>query len=352
MPEQQNGHWDWLDPRRNLGLWLACAFCFTVLLILPHLLSYSQREVLVLLVINVLLVASYRVMTLTGEWSLGHVVIMGVGAYGSALCSKELGIPVPISMILGACIAGVVAALLSYPLFRMKGFYFLIGSFAAGEVIRLTWKYFTNPFGGPKGIKLIPPFPDIGNISFFGPVNYYYLSLVVVGLSLLILYRIERSRIGLTFHAIHWQDKLAESVGVDTFSHRRLAFVLASFFAGLSGALYAHYLGTINPTRFDVEEMVFVLIWAIVGGTATFFGPIIGVVVLTIINELVLRALGFETARPMIYGAILIASVLFLPKGLESLVPGLKQWFTTLFGDFGTGLLARLQSRKQGRRAR
>ncbi len=122
------------------------------LIALPHGLSFSQQEILVFLTINVLLVASYRLLTLTGEWSLGHVVIMGVGAYASALYTKELGVYVPVSMILGACTAALVAFLLSFPLFRMKGFYFLIGSFAAGEIIRLLWKRFRNPFGGPKVI--------------------------------------------------------------------------------------------------------------------------------------------------------------------------------------------------------
>jgi branched-chain amino acid transport system permease protein len=301
-----------------------------VLIVLPHLLSLSQQEILVLLVINVLLVSSYRLLTLTGEWSLAHVVIMGVGAYASALISKELGVPVPLSMLGGAASAAFLAFLLSFPLFRMKGFYFLIGSFAAGEIIRLIWKWseMTWLFGGPKGIKLIPPFPNIDflSIDFYDPVNYYYLCLVVVAVSLLILYRIERSRIGLTFHAIHWQDKLAESVGVDTFRYRMLAFVIASFFAGLAGALYAHYIGAVAPNRFDVEEMVYVVIWAIVGGTATFYGPIIGVVTLTILNEVVLRALGVDQMRPMFYGALLILFILFLPNGLEGLVPKIKEW--------------------------
>jgi branched-chain amino acid transport system permease protein len=158
-------------------------------------------------------------------------------------------------------------------------------------------------------------------------VNYYYLCLLVVTASLIVLYRLERSRFGLTFHAVHWQDKLAESVGVDTRRYRTLAFVIASVFGGLAGALLAHYIGTVNPNRFDVEEMVFVLIWVIVGGTATIFGPIIGVVVLTIINEVVLREMGVDQARPLIYGAILIVSVLFLPQGLESLGPKLKRLF-------------------------
>jgi branched-chain amino acid transport system permease protein len=307
--------------------WLAVLYAGLVLL--PFLLSFSQKEVLVFLVINVLVVASYRLLTLTGEWSLGHVVIVGVGGYASALYAKQLGIPVPVSMVLGAATAALVAYLLSFPLFRMKGFYFLIGSFAAGEVIRLCWKKFRIPFGGPKGLKSIPGFPDIKlgeiTIPFYDPVNFYFLALILVSLSLLVLYRIERSRLGLTFHAVHWQDNLAESVGVDTQRYRTLAFVAASFFAGLAGSMVAHYLGTVNPNLFDVEQMVFVLIWVIVGGTGTFYGPILGVVALTVLNEVILRELGVDQARPLFYGAILIASILFLPKGLESLAGKIRR---------------------------
>ncbi len=315
--------------RDNAWSWvIGLVGLYALLIAFPQFLTFSQREIAVLLLMNILLVVSYRLLTLTGEWSLGHVVIMGVGGYGSALYSKELGAPVPVAMLMGASTAALVAFVLSFPLFRMKGFYFLIGSFAAGEVIRLLWKRFRTPFGGPKGLKLIPSFPDIEigpvAIDFFEPVNYYYLCLVVVSVSLFILYRLEQSRIGLTFHAVHWKDQLAESVGVNTWRYRTIAFVVASFFAGLSGALLAHYIGTVNPNRFDVEQMVFVLIWAIVGGTATIYGPILGVVVLTIINEVVLRELGFDQSRPLLYGAILIASIMFLPQGLESLVPKIR----------------------------
>jgi branched-chain amino acid transport system permease protein len=132
-----------------------------VILLLPHVLSFSQQELLVFLVINVLIVTSYRLLTLTGEWSLAHVVLMGVGGYASALYAKAFGVPVPLSIILGAATAGFTALLLSFPLFRMKGFYFLIGSFAAGEVIRLVWKRFTDPFGGATGIKRIPGLPEL-----------------------------------------------------------------------------------------------------------------------------------------------------------------------------------------------
>jgi len=318
----------------RIALWLGLA---VLLVALPHWLSVSQQEILVFLTINVLLVASYRLLTLTGEWSLAHVVIMGVGAYGSALYARHFGVPVPISMALGAGTAALVAMLLSYPLFRMKGFYFLIGSFAAGEIIRLLWKRFREPFGGPKGLKRIEPMPnfDAGfwNFDFFLPVSYYYFVLVVVALSLWVLWRIERSPVGLTFHAVHWQDRLAQAAGVNVRAWRTLAFVIASGFAGLSGALLAHYIGTVNPGSFEVEAMVFVLTWAIVGGTATFYGPILGCIALTVLNEIVLRGMGLEQMRPLVYGAVLILSVLFLPKGLESLV---ERGLARLRGPAGT----------------
>lgn len=307
------------------------------LIALPHGLSFSQQEILVFLVINILLVMSYRLLTLTGEWSLGHVVIMGVGAYASALMTKNLGVPVPVGMILGGVTAALLAVLLSFPLFRMKGFYFLIGSFAAGEIIRLIWKRFREPFGGVRGISGIDPMPDFSlgfySFDFFEPVSYYYFAGAIVAFCLWVLWRIEKSPVGLTFHAVHWQDKLAQASGVNLRAYRTLAFAIASGFAGIAGALQAHYVGTVNPNSFDIEVMVFVLTWAIVGGTTTFYGPILGCVLLTVINEIVLRGMGFEQARPLFYGAIMILSILFLPNGLESIVQKLLPRKSTAKSD-------------------
>lgn len=302
-----------------------------VLVVLPHGLSFSQQEILLFLLFNVLLVSSYRLLTLTGEWSLAHVVLMGVGAYSGTLFASRLGLPVPLSIPLGALTAAVIAWLLSFPLFRLKGFYFLIGSFAAGEVIRLIWRKYRDPFGGPRGLTTVPGFPDIeiGQISLamWDPVNYYYLALAVVLLSLWLLRRLERSRLGLNFHAVHWQDRLAESVGVDARRTRTLAFVTSAFFAGLAGSLMAPYQGAINPNVFNVDQMVYVLIWVIIGGTTTFYGPILGVVLLTVVNEVVLRELGVSQMRPLIYGLLLILAMLFIPKGLDWQIVRLAEWW-------------------------
>ncbi len=294
-----------------------------VLITVPHFLKFHHQDLLIFLTINVLVVASYRIVTLTGEWSLIHAVMMGVGGYTATLLFKNFELGMWFTLPLAGGVSALVAALLCFPLFRMTQFYFLIGSFAAGEAIRLVWIQYVNPFGGTGGLSGVEP-PIIGGIDFLDAIPYYYLALTVVGFCLFILYRIENSRIGLTLHAVHWKAPLAESVGVDTWRYRALAFVIGSFFVGIAGALKVHYLGTITPNQFGIGFMVFILIWVIVGGYNKFYGPIIGVVVLTVFDESIR---GFAEIRPAIYGAVLIISILFLPKGLESIPAKFKAWF-------------------------
>lgn len=302
---------------------VALGILFIALAILPHYLKYHHQDFLIFLVINVLVVVSYRLVTLTGEWSLIHAVMMGVGAYASALLSKQLGLSFWISFPLAGVTAAIVATLLCFPLFRMTQFYFLIGSFAAGEAIRLSWIHFIKPFGGTSGISAIPS-PELLDIDFLEPIPYFYLVLIIVTICLFLLFRIEKSRIGLTLHAVHWKAPLAESIGVNTWNYRSLAFITGSFFVGLAGALKVHYIGTVTPKQFDIGFMVFILIWVIVGGYRTFYGAILGAVVLSVLDEMFRE---FNELRPAIYGAILIFSILYLPAGLESLPQRLKGVF-------------------------
>ena len=328
----QRAHHDWRFRATLAGIYVA-------LVAMPHLLSFSQKEIAVFLVINVLVVVSYRLLTLTGEWSLAHAVLMGVGAYASALLAKRLGVPVPPAMLLGAVAAALVAWVLSFPLFRMKAFYFLIGSFAAGEIIRLCWKRFREPFGGPKGIKLIPSVPDV-EIGGAGDcvLRPRQLLLPVPGRGHPLAGR-PPSPGALPDRADLPCDPLAGPAGgVGGRRHPpvpdprlRHRLVLRGPGRRPAGAL----LGTVNPNQFDVEAMVYVLIWVIVGGTATIYGPILGVAALTVVNEIVLRGLGVDQARPLVYGAILIASILFLPDGFESLGPKMKRAFARIRGRAG-----------------
>lgn len=301
---------------------VAALVLLVALLVLPHLLEFHHQDLLIFLTINVLVVTSYRLVTLTGEWSLIHAVMMGVGGYTATLLFLNFELGMWFTLPLAGVVSALIAAVLCFPLFRMTQFYFLIGSFAAGEAIRLCWIEFVGPFGGTGGLSGVEP-PLIGELDFLEPVPYYYLTLVVVGLCLLVLYRIENSRIGLTLHSVHWKAPLAESVGVNTWRYRALAFIIGSFFVGIAGGLKVHYLGTITPNQFSIGFMVFILIWVIVGGYNRFYGPILGVVVLTLFDESIRS---FEEIRPAIYGAVLILSILFLPLGLESIPVRIRRW--------------------------
>ena len=311
------------------------AIVLAVVCVMPFVVRPYQLDFLIFMFINIILVVSYRLIAITGEFSLAHAVIMGVGAYASALLAA-LPISPWISMPLGGVAAAAIAYILSFPLFRMKGFYFLIGSFAAAEAIRLCWVQFIDPFGGFRGLRRIPVLEiDLGELLYIdlgAPVPYYFFAVIVGVICLIVMYRIEHSRFGFVFHAVHHKDTLAQSVGVDVRRYRTIAFVTGGFFAGIAGAMVAHYVTAINPGLFGLKQMLFVLVWVLVGGLGHFAGPIVGVTVLSIIDE---SLRGLDELRPGFYGLVLIATILFLPDGLVSLPRKLLQWAALLWNRGG-----------------
>jgi len=291
-----------------------------VLISAPFAISEYKVDLLTNLLINIILVSSFHIITTTGGWSLAHVPMMGCGAYATALLCGKLGVPFWVSLPLAGMVAGLAGLAISYPLARTKGFAFFVASFAAGEAIRLCWIRFKIPFGGHKGLAVPPPVlvDNVTWLDFAEAVPYYFLALTVTVVSLAIMYRLHRSRIGDTWRAIESQDDLAKTVGINNTKYKMLAFAIGSFFAGVAGVLLAHRLWAIEPHQFGFTTTLYLLVWVVFGGTHTFSGPIFGVVALTFLGEL-LQPL-FEWV-PMIFGAIIILTLIFLPNGLESL-PG------------------------------
>lgn len=287
--------------------------------VLPFMVGAYTVDVLTIFLINLVLAMSYRLLTTTGDWSLSHIVLMGSGAYATALLAKLFGLPFWISAPLAGFVAAFVGLCMIYPLLRTKGFGFFIASFALGELLRLVWIKFKDPFGGPRGMIDIP-YPELGGIDFSDVIPYYFLVLIVAIVCLAVMYRLDRSRIGDAWKAVHWDDALSECAGINVARYRVLAFTTSAFFAGIAGALLAHRLGAIDPKNFDVTTMVYLIIWVVVGGTATFWGPIIGLTVMTLIFEWTRPLLEW---RPLLFGAILILVLIFLPGGIESLIPRL-----------------------------
>lgn len=311
-----------------LGKIAVLAAVLAVLVVLPFTATYYSIEIFILFLINLILVTSYRLQTTTGDWSLSHVVMMGVGAYSTALIAKFLGWPIWLTVPLSGLSTAIIGAVICYPLLRTRGFGFFIASFAIGEFLRLVWVKFHNPFGGPRGMIGIPS-GELGTIDLFEPIPYYFFVLVVALVSVGVMYRIEVSRLGKTFKALYADEMLSECVGIDVQRFRALAFIIASFFAGIAGSLLAHRLGAIDPKNFDINTMVYLIIWVVVGGTRTFWGAVIGLTVMTVIFEWSRPLLEW---RPALFGGILIASLVFLPGGLESLFIKARQgirWLVT-----------------------
>ncbi|MCF8069797.1 MAG: branched-chain amino acid ABC transporter permease [Desulfobacterales bacterium] len=288
---------------------------------LPFLLSEYHRDVAITLLINFILVSSFRLITTMGGWSLAHIPLMGLGAYTSAILTRYYGWPFWITLPTGGAVAALISWVMSFPLVRIKGFAFFIASFAAGEAMRLAWTRIRYPFGGHRGIVMIPVpneiiIPGLFSINFYDSIPYYYLTFLITGVSLIILYRIDESRIGYTLKAIEMEDRIVNSVGIKATQYKMISFVIGAFFAGIAGVVFAHRYQSIDPSAFGFLTTLYLIVWVLFGGTKTFIGPLLGVTVLTIV-QILLRNLA--EWLPMVYGFILIVTVLFLPEGLEGL---------------------------------
>ena len=303
-------------------------------LIAPFLVNFDLYLIHVGIVItfNVMLATSLWLIWSLGLVSFAHAGFMGVGAYASALLLHWFGLPMWYGLWIGALLSGLLAMLISIPLMRTKAVYFFMASWAVGEVIKRVFAYFKGTFGGWDGIfDIKPPVLDVGflQIDFTNRVAYYYLALLFGVLTVWIIHRMNSSRTGMVYWSIQQNELLAQHIGINVFRQKVICFTISCIMAGTTGALYAHYQTYISPHSFDIWTSEFALVHVIVGGLTTVGGPVAGAISLTIIDE-ALRATGYF--RTMFFGFVLIASVLLLPGGLETIPRRLRELFNRSTG--------------------
>lgn len=257
----------------------------------------------------------------TGLFNFGHVAFFGIGAYTSALLTLH-GVPFEASLPAALVMAGLWGFLLSLPSLRLRSDYFGIATLGFAEIIRMVFQNEVWLTKGPMGLPGIPR-PVLFSYRFATLPQYLFLSLGFAALTFLVLRMILRSPFGRVLKAIREDELAAEALGKNVFAFRVKSFVIGSVFAGLAGTLWGHYTTFISPGDFTLLETILVLLIVVLGGKGTEWGPVLGAVVLIFFQEsLRFLRLPAEWTRylaplqQMIFGALLIALMIFRPDGL------------------------------------
>lgn len=270
----------------------------------------------ILTMMQIVLASSLRLINLSGQLSLAHGGMATIGAYTSTLLVMKLGFSSWVALLFAGLFAAAVAALAGVPFVRLKGIYFSIVTIFFSEMVVLTAQQWDSLTGGSGGIYNIPRPDKVPFFDFSTKIDFYYLALFLMILSLVILYAVERSRVGLTLRGVKQADSLAESVGINTSGYKILAFSVGCFFAGVMGGFHSQYISAISPDVFSFLFTIYILVYMTVGGQETFIGPIVGAFVLTILPEV---ARPLKEYVPFIYAAVLIAVIFFMPEGLAGI---------------------------------
>ena len=254
---------------------------------------------------------------LGGMVSFGHAAFVGVGAYVSALCVMKLGVPVFVSVLLGG-IGATLASVLIAPALRLRGPYFALSILAYAHIFKIIateWKGLTN---GSGGLSSIPRFPGSEWIGFdFGSkVGAYFIVLTLVLVFAGIYHYVRRSHYGLALRAMHDSEAATRVIGVNSLMLKALMLLLSAFMAGVMGAFNAHYINFLEPDyAFSAVWTTLPIVAAIFGGYRTIIGPIVGAMVVYLVDQLIFKNL-IPSGHQVILGALLIIMILWSPGGL------------------------------------
>jgi branched-chain amino acid transport system permease protein len=268
---------------------------------------------------NILLVMSLRPVMNLGLMNMAHISLSGIGAYTSAALAMHLGVSFWIALPCAALVAGAFAFAVGAITLRVQGPYFFLLTFALLSMVTLFFgSFYEDIFGGATGLIGVPrPDPiEIGSwkLELVAPVSLYYLMLALLTLSMLILGRLETSHLGMSCEATRQSEVLARSLGIRTTQCKLFVLALSGLLAGVAGVFFAHSRGVVNASDFGVEPMLWLLVFLVVGGVGSFWGPVFGTVALTILSEFLRELHSLET---LVYGAALICVIRFFPKGIS-----------------------------------
>ena len=246
-----------------------------------------------------------------GQISLGHAAFFGLGAYSSGVLATQYSFHPVAALGAGIFLSALIAFLVGKPTLRLKGHYMAVATLGFGEIMFIVFNELSSLTGGPSGLSGIPPL-TLGGLTIEG-YAYLYLVWALVILLLIFSLNVINSRAGRALRAVHGSELAAGAMGVDAAGYKLGVFVLSAVYASIAGSLYAHFITFISPGSFSLMFSILLLMMVVVGGTETIWGALLGAAVLTLLPEY-LRAL--EDFEVLAYGAILMAVLLFMPRGI------------------------------------
>lgn len=291
-----------------------------LLLALPYWVSSLWQNLLITTFYYAYLAQAWNVLGgYAGQLSLGHAAFFSIGAYTSAVLAIHLGISPWLGMFVGAFLAVLLSLGIGYLGFRfgLRGFYFVLLTVASAEICRLVALHLPI-LGGYTGL-FINFTPNPLQFQFQGKIPYYFVSLGFLAAASLVVWLIQRSKLGVYLLAIRDDEDASEALGVDTFRYKMLAYAVSAGLTAFGGTFYAYYQFYLQPnTVLNLNHSVDIMIRAIVGGTGTILGPILGSLLLELLGEFsrTFFAGGVAGLNVVIYGVLLIVVVLFLPRGI------------------------------------
>jgi branched-chain amino acid transport system permease protein len=328
--------------RRGIRLIAICVSLVAILFTLPRFgLPIYYMHILIGVFIWIIVASSLRVLSLSGQGSIGHTAFMAIGAYTSGILAKFLGWSPWITMPIGVLATTAVAFLVGIPFTRVRGIYFVMVSLFFGIGVLAVNQVFSKYTGGYSGIGSIP------HLFGYDKTPYYYFCLGLMVICLAIMYRLEHSRIGLTWKAVAQSYSVASSIGINETWQRILCLGVSCTFAGIAGVAYAHYFSLLTQETFSANTGINVFVFMTVGGSGLFAGPILGTAVLLIIPEL-LRSL--KEYVPFVFAFILLITLLFMPQGLAGLPKQIKNWVNRIIKPKVTTSGKATTSDKEGRK--
>jgi branched-chain amino acid transport system permease protein len=259
-----------------------------------------------------ILALGMNLMLRIGQLSLAHAAFMGLGAYGSALLTMRLGLPPLVAMLLCTAVVGLCAVALGFVILRIKGVFFVLLTYAFGQIINLVFQEWVSLFGGNNGMHSIPKFAVWG-MTLKDPGLYYLFVLSLAVGAWLVVRSIFRSDVGDILNAINEDEEFSRSLGTNALAWRAAVFGLSAAMASVAGSLYAHHMGFLSPAAFSFFLSVDVLVINIIGGVLSAFGPVLGALILVPLPELLRDAREYQL---LAYGSILLGCLLFFREGI------------------------------------